>query len=426
VDEGVPKPHHRRRLTSEESSGGGDAVVDPVQNLWGNLESRPGKHVVIDGVEYLNVATSNYLGLIEHADLGVEAERCIRKYGVGSCGPRGFYGSVDVLLELEEKIADFLGLEEAALYSYGFSTIASAIPSYSKAGDIIFADEHVNFPIQRGLQASRSIIKMFRHNDPRHFEELLEEQAKLDAKNPKKAKTVRRFCVVEGIYAKTGEMCPLKEISVLCKKHKVRLIVEESISFGVLGKTGRGITEHLNVPLEDVDFISGSLEHCLAAFGGFIVGSSYVVDHQRISGLGYCFSASLPPLLAGVGIKSLSIIKDNPGIVGELRDKCLYFHTKLKTLTHFRINGHEESPIKHVILAEDHHKRSEAHGLLNEIIRKVKENHRIALVKPSYLEKQEHFLLEPSIRISVNRLLTETEIDRVVDAIQTESFSVLS
>jgi len=188
----------------------------------------------------------------------------------------------------------------------------------------------------------------------------------------------------------------------------------------VLGKTGRGITEHLDVPLEDVDFISGSLEHCLAAFGGFIVGSSYVVDHQRISGLGYCFSASLPPLLAGVGIKSLSIIKDNPDIVVELRAKCIYFHKKLKTLTHFRISGHEESPIKHVILAEGHYKRSEAHERLNEIIRGVKENHRIALTKPSYLEKEEHFLLDPSIRISVNRLLTEMEIDRVVDAIQTE------
>lgn len=118
----------------------------------------------------------------------------------------------DVHLDLEKKIADFMHAEESALYSYGFATIASAIPAYAKRNDVIFADEMCNFAIQKGrfsldftvmhifagLQASRSTVKTFRHNDMRHLKQLLEEQAEWDKKNASKAKTIRRFFVVEG------------------------------------------------------------------------------------------------------------------------------------------------------------------------------------------------------------------------------------
>ncbi|OXA44032.1 serine palmitoyltransferase 1 [Folsomia candida] len=414
-----PKPLVPPTNNDEFSKG------DNITEIWGSVESRPGKHIVINNVKYLNLATNNYLGLVDDPALDKEAERCIRKYGVGSCGPRGFYGTVDVHLELEEKIAKFLGLEETALYSYGFSTIASAIPSYAKAGDVIFADEQVNFSIQKGLQASRSTIKYFRHNDCSYLQELLEDQQRYDISNPKKAKTIRRFCVVEGIYSKTGEICPLKEIAAMCRKSKVRIFVDETLSFGVLGATGRGITEYLDVPIRDLDLISGSLEHAMSAFGGFIVGPSFVVDHQRISGLGYCFSASLPPLLAGVGIKSLSLMEKNPLMVRDLQEKCKFFHKALDALDHFYVSGHELSPVKHILLKKLHGSvqftRDEKCSALSRIILIVKEVNKIALVQPSYLEKQEALVPEPSIRLAVNRLLTRDEIKIVVCAIQDAS-----
>lgn len=102
------------------------------------VQSRVGKRIVVDGHDCLNLGSQNYLGLLEDNDILEDACKCLRKYGVGSCGPRGFYGTMDVHLDLEDRLAKFMGLEEAIVYSYGFSTVASAIPAYAKRGDLIF------------------------------------------------------------------------------------------------------------------------------------------------------------------------------------------------------------------------------------------------------------------------------------------------
>lgn len=109
------------------------------------------------------------------------------------------------------------------------------------------SDQCVSFPIQKGIDASRSKTFYFKHNDMNDLERLLKEQDAIDRKNPKKAAKIRRFIIVEGIYANTGEMCPLREVVELRQRYKLRLILDESISFGSLGKNGRGILEHLDV-----------------------------------------------------------------------------------------------------------------------------------------------------------------------------------
>ncbi|VDN16844.1 unnamed protein product [Dibothriocephalus latus] len=186
------------------------------------------------GPPHLNVATLNFLDLIGNKDVNAVAIQALRKYGLGACGPRGFYGTFDVHLNLEATLQEFLKVEEVAVYSYGFSTIASAIPAYAKRNDIIFADEGVSQAVHEGLIASRSIVKFFRHNDMKHLEELLIEQAEKDARDPKRAKQTRRFFAVE-----------------------VRIIMDETISFGVLGATGRGVTEYYDIPIEQIDILTG-------------------------------------------------------------------------------------------------------------------------------------------------------------------------
>ena len=148
-------------------------------------------------------------------------------------------------------MAQFFGAEQACLYSYGFSTIASAIPAYAKKGDVIFADEAVNFSIQKALDASKSEIRYFKHNNVDHLEYVLDQYVKDQMKNPKSAKITRKFLVVEGIYINTGQICRLKRMIALKRKHKLRLFIDESVSFGVLGRSGRGITEHLNVSVSN-------------------------------------------------------------------------------------------------------------------------------------------------------------------------------
>lgn len=150
------------------------------------ISSKVGKRVVVDGRSCLNLACHNYLGMAELEGAENAAIGGLRRYGVGSCGPRGFFGTVDIHLELESRLAEFMAVEEACLYSYGFSTISSAIPSYAKQGDIIFADEDVNYAIQMGLLASRSTVYYFRHNDVEDLERLLLEQQDRDIADPKK------------------------------------------------------------------------------------------------------------------------------------------------------------------------------------------------------------------------------------------------
>eukprot|EP00128_Syssomonas_multiformis_P007808 Colp12_sorted_trinity150504_noHs@12096 len=258
------------------------------------VEGPVATHVKINGKDLLNMATFNFLGMVGSKNVEDVTVKALRKYGVGSCGPRGFYGTIDAHLELEEKLAKFMNVEEAILYSYGFSTIASAIPAYAKRGDVIFVDKGANFAIQRGLVASRSKIHWFNHNDMDDLQRLLEVQRKEDLKNPKKAAVTRRFVVVEGIYTNYGDIVPLPRLVELRNKYKVRIFLEESNSFGVLGASGRGVTEHFGVDIADIDLIACTMSNSLGSIGGFCCGSKYVIDHQRLSGAGYCFSASLP------------------------------------------------------------------------------------------------------------------------------------
>ncbi|XP_058461879.1 serine palmitoyltransferase 1 [Malaya genurostris] len=385
---------------------------------------RVGKVINIDGKQCLNLASHNYLGLLGDKHVEQAAVKSLRKYGVGSCGPRGFYGTVDVHLELEERLAKFMQVEEAVVYSYAFSTIASAIPAYSKRGDIIFVDEFVNFAIQKGLDASRSKIVFFKHNDVTDLERLLEEQATEDRRNVKKAMKRRRFLVAEAIYMNTGELCPLPQLVELRKRYKLRMFLDESISFGVLGKNGRGLVEHFNIDKTEVDLRSAGLEWAAGTIGGFCAGSSFIVEHQRLSGLGYCFSASLPPLLTQAAICALDKFESEPSIFDELRECCRKVSQKLPSLEDFTFRGDLLSPVKHLYLKNETDFRKEKF-LLDQISKECIDTG-LAVITPEYLDHMEKNNPRPSIRLTVNRLLTDADIDDAFRILQQVARRVLA
>lgn len=384
------------------------------------VEGKLTKYVKIEGKTYLNAATLNFLGLVGDDRIEEAASKAIFKYGVGSCGPRGFYGTIDVHLDLETRLAQFMGCEEAILYSYGFPTVASAIPAYAKRGDVIFCDKGVNFAVQKGLQASRSRLEFFEHNNMQDLERLLEAQAEKDKHNLKKAKATRRFLVVEGLYLNYGDICPLKKLVEFKWKYKVRLFIDESCSFGVLGANGRGVTEHFGVDVENIDMICASLENAIASTGGFCCGRTFVIDHQRLSGLGYCFSASSPPLLATAALESLKIIENEPERLDNLRSMCKLMHEKLNKLTYFRVLGQEISPIFHLIIKNPESINSTASNLLQSLTNLVRQNG-VVITKAAYLMDQEMFPPEPSIRIAVSAHFDESDVQKIVDTIEQAS-----
>ncbi|CAG2166924.1 unnamed protein product [Oppiella nova] len=389
------------------------------------VTSKLGKRIVIDGTDCLNLSTHNYLGFVENDKCIESAIKGLRKYGVGSCGPRGFYGTVDIHLELESRLAQFMGVEEAVLYSYGFSAISSAIPAYSKVGDVIFVDEGVNFAIQQGLIASRSKIKFFKHNDVEDLHRLLLEQADLDRKNPKKAKVTRRFLVVEGLYINYGDICPLPQLLELKKKYKVRMFIDDTCALGVLGANGRGVVEHFGVSVNDIDMICATLENAMAAYGGFCCGTSFIVDHQRLSGLGYCFSASLPPLQAAVALTSLETIEKDNSVIETLRQNCQTMHSFLENIPSVKVFGEPISPVKHLRFSNSTNDYKHETKKLEAVVDYAQERG-YALTVARYLEESEHLLPEPSIRLIVNALLSDEEMRQSAQLI-TQSFeSVLS
>lgn len=393
-----------------------DNRVDCVESKKHIVTSIAGKNITVDGRVCLNLATHNYLCLVEDAEVKEKASESINKYGVGSCGPRGFYGTVDVHLELEEKLAEFMEVEEACVYSYAFATMASAIPAYCKRGDIVFADEAVNFSIQKGLDASRSTIKYFKHNDMTHLESILREQRKLDQRSFKQTVRTRKFLIAEGIYINTGNICNLPELVRLRKEFKLRLLLDESISFGTIGATGKGVVEYYNVPHVEVDLRIGSMEGSLASIGGFCCGASFIVEHQRLSGIGYCFSASLPPVLAVAALTSLNHMRKQPELFQMLAKVSGQLHMALSAITGFTLGGDTESPVKHLYLKKKSDRITET-KILSEIVDYCIEKN-IAVTLPEFLTNIEKFPVRPSLRITSNVSLTLKDINTACSVIQ--------
>uniref|UniRef100_A0A8C2RXZ6 Serine palmitoyltransferase 1 n=1 Tax=Capra hircus TaxID=9925 RepID=A0A8C2RXZ6_CAPHI len=376
-----------------------EPLVPPVSKdhpaLNYNIVSGPPSHnIVVNGKECINFASFNFLGLLDNPRLKAAALASLKKYGVGTCGPRGFYGTFDVHLDLEDRLAKFMKTEEAIIYSYGFATIASAIPAYSKRGDIVFVDKAACFAIQKGLQASRSDIKLFNHNDMDDLERLLKEQEIEDQKVKLKY------------------------------KYKARIFLEESLSFGVLGEHGRGVTEHFGINIDDIDLISANMENSLASIGGFCCGRSFVIDHQRLSGQGYCFSASLPPLLAAAAIEALNIMEENPGIFAVLKEKCKRIHKALQGIPGLKVVGESISPALHLQLEETTGCRERDVKLLQEIVTQCMDRG-IALTQARYLEKEEKYLPPPSIRVVVTVEQTEEDLEKAASTISEVAQTVL-
>lgn len=282
----------------------------------------------------------------------------------------------------------------------------------------------MNFAIQKGLDATRSKIVYYKHNDMKDLEEQLVKHQQFEKAYPKKAAKMKKFIVAEGIYMNTGEICPLPELVALRKRFMCRLLLDESISFGTLGKTGRGLTEHFDVDMIEVDLITGSLEGTLGAIGGFCVGSTYIIEHQRLSGLGYCFSASTPPLLTQAALSALSVFKTKPEIFDEIQQTSIKVHEKFNELSSFIIGGHELSPIKHLYLKDE-----QEWDMEREILRKICDicmTDKLGVVSASYLDNSERICSRPSLRIAVNRLLTNSDIDFAFDVLNKASTAVIT
>lgn len=291
----------------------------------------------------LNFGTLDFLGMQaptlpdgQPHPVRTAALNALDHYGCGSCGPRGFYGTIDAHVVLERALAVATGSADAIVYADAASAVTSTVAAFLKRGDCIVVDAAVYEPLRTGVQLSRANVLTYQHNDMDDLRRVLEGVAETDRVKQRKSNAQRRFVVTEGLFKTTGEVCPMDTLAGLLEEFKYRLILDESHSFGVLGKTGRGVTELFNVPVTEHMIRIVSLENALGSVGGSTVGTQEVVDHQRLCGVGYCFSASAPPFTAKAALAALELVEST---IPALAANVQYMYPKLKDLLHAQFDG---------------------------------------------------------------------------------------
>ncbi|KAF9434538.1 serine palmitoyltransferase component [Entomortierella beljakovae] len=398
--------------------------LEKTQVIVGAQGSKP--KVLSSGKNLLNLASANYLGYASNEAMKEKAIEILHKYGVGSCGPPGFYGTLDVHIDLENDIAQHLGTESSIIYAQGFSTISSVIAAFSKRGDIIVADEGCNFSIQKGTQISRSTIRWFKHNDMNDLERVLE-SLRVETLANKKRPLTRKFIVTEGLFQNFGDIAPLDKIMELKHKYKYRVILDESSSFGTLGKNGRGLTELFNINPKEVDMIVGSMANTLASSGGFCAGAKEVIDHQRLSGQAFVFSASIPAMVTVCASEAIKILGTSQGekLLKDLQENSNTFATIIQTAPQWiEMTSSNTSPVQHLrfprsalstakVLTRDDEKL-----LLQEVVDEVATKDGLLITRAKYVEHQELHLPNPSIRISICATHTKKEVEKAAQAIK--------
>lgn len=383
-----------------------------------NLHHQASGKVQVNGKDNVtNMATCNFLGLLKDSTVEENCLATMKDYGCGACGPRGFYGTTDVHLECEEKLATFSGTETAILYSFGAATGNSTIPAFCKRGDLVVCDDALNFSLQLGVELSRAEVVRFKHNDMADLERILKQVTDGDAADPGRRKTQRRIIIVEGIYQNVGDLCPLDEVIALKEKYLFRVMLDESFSLGVLGKTGHGALEHFGIDRDAVDIATADLGNAIAAVGGYCVGSEDVVNHQRLSGAGYCFSASQPPFLATAASVALDIISERGAILtSRLRDNIDIFRGELDISSlkqgGWYVDGHHLSPLLYIRSYDDTLPLSTFTTLQKKCLEEE-----VLIARPVY-SRSEVNAPKPCVRLTVSVVHSKEELERAAKVIQ--------
>lgn len=304
------------------------------------IESEASNWVTIKGERYLMLGSNNYLGLTNDPRVKEAAIEAVQKYGTGCTGSRFLNGTLDLHLELEEKLAKFFKKDDCIVFSTGYQTNLGIISSLVGKNDYVITDKLDHASIIDGCKLSFGIVKRFSHNDMAGLEKILKSLPKNSGK----------LIVVDGVFSMEGDLCDLPKIIELKEKYGARVLVDEAHSVGVLGENGRGTAEYFGLE-EKVDLIMGTFSKSFATIGGFVVGEKKVITYIRHNARSLIFSASLPPASLGAALKALEIIKNEPGRRKNLWKITEKMRKGLKELGYD--TGNSVTPIIPIIIGED-------------------------------------------------------------------------
>ena len=298
-----------------------------------------------DGKEVINLASNNYLGLANHPKLIEAALAATRKFGVGSGAVRTIAGTMRIHMELEEKIARFKNVEACVVFQSGFAAKAGTVSAILGKEDFILSDELNHASIIDGARLSRATIKVFRHKDVAHCEQLLQQVA---------PEPGRKLVITDGVFSMDGDIGAVDKLAALAEKYGAIMMVDDAHASGVLGRNGRGSVDHFGMHGK-VDVQVGTLSKAIGALGGYVCGTRDLIDYLYHRARPFLFSTSHPPSVTATCIAAFDMLEQEPERIDRLWSNTRYFQDELKRAG-FNVGGVNtpatETPITPVIVGE--------------------------------------------------------------------------
>ncbi|ASJ02157.1 8-amino-7-oxononanoate synthase [Thermococcus profundus] len=344
------------------------------------LESAQGPWVVVDGKRVLNMCSNNYLGLAAHPEIRYAAIRAILDYGVGAGAVRTIAGTMELHVELEEKLAKFKKREAAILFQSGYNANLGALSALlTKKDDGVFISEELNHAsIIDGMRLSGAPKVIYKHLDMEDLKKRLEEN-----KDKKK-----KIIVSDGVFSMDGDLAPVPEMAELAEQYDAMLYIDDAHGEGVLGDSGRGIVDHFKLH-DRVDFEMGTLSKAFGVIGGYVAGPEEAIEYLRQRGRPFLFSSAPNPPDVAAAIAAVEILQRSDELVKKLWDNTHFLQNGLRELGYDL--GNTKHPITPVMLYDE--------KLAQEFSRRLYDEYNIfaqAIVYPTVPLGTARIRLEPS------------------------------
>jgi 8-amino-7-oxononanoate synthase len=296
-----------------------EAVAAGIYPYFHALNSGQDTEVVMEGHRVIMIGSNNYLGLTSDPRVIEDARKALEKYGTGCSGSRFLNGTLELHLELEKQLAEFLHKDACITFSTGFQTNLGIISAIAGRNDYIICDKENHASIYDACRLSFATMVRYKHNDMEDLEKVLKEVP--DNKG--------KLIVTDGVFSMGGEICDLPKIVELAKKYGARVMVDDAHGLGVLGERGRGTAEHFGLE-DEVDIIMGTFSKSLASLGGYMAASEDVITYVKHNSRPFIFSASIPPANAAAALSALNILKAEPERVRNLNAIAEYMRELLR------------------------------------------------------------------------------------------------
>lgn len=356
------------------------------------VDSAQGKHLYVNGTEFLSFCSNNYLDISNHKDVKDAVIESVTNYGWGAGASRLVSGNMTLHQQLEQEISLFKNSEASIVFPTGYMTNVGTISSLVTKGDLVISDKLNHASIIDGCKLSQAKLRVYPHKDMEKLEKLLKTSS--DFK--------RKLIVTDSVFSMDGDIAPLSDIISLAKEYNAMTMVDEAHATGIFGKNRRGVLEEMGLEGE-ADVVMGTLSKAVGSMGGFVCGGSHLIDFLRNKAKSFIYTTALPPAVCAASIAGLRIIAENPGLTETLWSNIRYIRKRLSV--HDVNMSDSNGPIIPIIIGEAEKTNRISKVLLDKRLL-------IPAIRPPTVPRG-----SSRLRVTIMSSHSKHDIDRLVDTL---------